>query len=123
VRPSPTPPDTTLIVSLGPWLVVVNGDRLMVDLGLGTGRDTQLSVTPTAAGFVVNGTLVSDADATAACSADEPPTPVDPPPASPQPPPASSPPFATPVPSGSDGPVVHVPRLPEIPQQPELPER
>jgi hypothetical protein len=125
-RPSPTPPDRTPIVSPGPWLVVVDGDGLAVDLGLGTGRDTQLSVTPTAAGFVVNGTLVTDADATAACSADAAPTPTDPPPASPEPLPASSPPppSTDPVPApAGDRPVVRVPPLPQVPETPLLPPR
>jgi hypothetical protein len=88
--------------------VVVDGDGLAVDLSVGA-RANRISVTPTLAGFVVNGTLVADADATAACSADPPP------------PPGASNPSTTPTAGG--GPVVHVPPLPQIPLLPELPPR
>jgi len=110
---SPTPPpDTTPIVSSGPWVVVVDGDGLAVDLSVGA-RANRISLTPTLAGFVVNGTLVSDADATAACSAESPPVP------SPPVPGGSNPP----APTGGGTPVVHVPPLPPIPLAPELPPR
>ena len=113
VRPgAPTlPPETTPIVSPGPWVVIVDGDGLAVDLSIGA-RANRVPVTPTVAGFVVNGTLVADADATAACS--------------PEPPPASSPPAPggskPPVQTGASTPVVHVPPLPQVPL-PELPPR
>ena len=110
--PPTAPPDTTPIVSPGPWIVVVDGDGLAVDLSIGA-RANRVSVTPTLAGFVVDGTLVADADATAACA--------------PQPPPVSSPPGPggsnPPAPTGGGTPVAHVPPLPPIPQTPELPPR
>lgn len=102
-----SPPDTTPIVSAGPWVVVVDGDGLAVDLSVGA-RANRIPVTPTLAGFVVNGTLVADADATAACSAESPPAPG-----------GSNPP----APAGGGTPVVHVPPLPQIPLPPELPPR
>ena len=110
--PPTTPPDTTPIVSPGPWVVVADGDGLAVDLSIGV-RANRISVTPTLAGFLVNGTLVADADATAACSAESAPV------SSPPTPGASNPP----APNGGGTPVVHVPPLPRVPQAPELPPR
>jgi hypothetical protein len=111
-RPSPATPDPTPAVSPGRWLVVVDGDGLALDLGAGAARESRLTIARTAAGFIVNGALVADTDATAACEA------------LPSPPPASPP--SSPPASGG-GPVVtlhpRVPRLPEVPQTPELPER
>jgi hypothetical protein len=123
-RPGSSPitaPVPTPIVSPGPWLVVVEGDGLAVDLGLGRGRESQLSVTPTLAGFVVDGTLVADADATAACAAQPPPASSPSSPDQPTPPPTSSSPGQPPATGGT--PVLHVPRLPQVPQPPELPPR
>jgi len=106
----PTTPDPTPIVSPGPWVVVVDGDGLAVELGVGAARESRLQIARTTAGFVVNGTLVDDTDATAACAA-QPSSPVSP---------------AQP-PSSGGGAVVtlhpRVPRLPEVPQTPELPQR
>ncbi len=106
----PATPDRTPIVSPGPWVVVVDGDGLALELGVGASRESRLSIARTAAGLVLGGTLVEDADATAACAA--------------QP---SSPTSPAQPPSGTGGPVVtlhpHVPRLPQVPQTPELPER
>jgi hypothetical protein len=94
-------PEPAPIVSPGPWLVVVDGDGLALDLSAGLGRGSRLQIARTAAGFVLNGALVDDADATAACAAEPP--------------------------STGGGPVVRlhprVPRLPEVPQTPELPQR
>jgi hypothetical protein len=109
-RPLPATPDPAPIVSPGPWIVVVDGDTLALDLGAGEARESRLPIARSAAGFVVNGVLAADADATAACAAAPPPT------ASPAQPPSSG-----------SGPVVtlhpRVPRLPEVPQTPELPQR
>jgi len=105
--PPTSPPDRTPIVSPGPWVVVVDGDGLAVDLSIGV-RANRILLTPTPAGFVVNGTLVADADATAACSAESATAPG-----------ASNPP----APTAGGTPVAHVPPLPQIPQQPELPPR
>jgi hypothetical protein len=109
-RPLPATPDPAPIVTPGPWLVVVDGDTLALDLGAGVARASRLTIARSAAGFVVNGVLAADADATAACA-------------------AASPPAASPAqpPSSGGGPVVtlhpRVPRLPEVPQTPELPQR
>jgi hypothetical protein len=109
-RPLPATPDPAPIVSPGPWLVVVDGDTLALDLGAGVARENRLTIARSAAGFVVNGVLTADTDATAACEA--------------APPSAGSP--APPTSSGG-GPVVtlhpRVPPLPQVPQTPELPQR
>jgi hypothetical protein len=109
-RPLPATPDPAPIVSSGPWLVVVDGDALALDLGAGVARESRLTIARSAAGFVVNGVLAADTDATAACEA--------------APPSAVSP---APPPSSGGGPVVtlhpRVPRLPKVPQTPELPQR
>ncbi len=107
---SPATPDPLPIISPGPWVVVADDNGLTLELGVGAARESRLQIARTPAGFTVNGTLVADTDATAACAA-QPPSPVSP----------------LQPPSSEGGPVVtlhpRVPRLPEVPQTPELGQR